>query len=131
MPSSGNNAAFMFATIVYDADDCLQSWDLNNAINDVVYQCNGYDKHAVGTKTVTFRASLALASTDTTKVAALAPGTTGNFEAHPAGDSSGTIEIEVTRAQVNSANMSAPVNGIIAIDVEFGLDDIDLGASTS
>jgi hypothetical protein len=131
MAGSGKNAAFTFATIVYDADDCLQGWDLNSAINDVVYQCNGYDKHAVGTKAVTFRASLALAATDTTKVTALAPGTTGAFEAHPGSDSSGTIEIEVARAQVNSANMTAPINGIIAVDVEFALDDIDYGASTT
>ena len=130
MADSGKNAAFTFATIVYDVDDCLQGWDLNSAINDVVYQCGGYDRHLVGAKSVTFRASLALAATDTTKVTALAPGTTGAFECHPAGDTATYIEIEVSRAQVNSANMSAPINGIIAIDVEFGLDDIDYGVST-
>jgi hypothetical protein len=131
MPDSGRNASFKFATVTYDADDCLQGWDLNSAINDIVYQCNGYDKHAVGTKAVTFRVSLALSATDTTKVTALAPGTTGAFEAHPAGDTSGYIEIEVARAQVNSANISAPMNGMIAVDAEFGLDDIDYGAATS
>jgi hypothetical protein len=130
MATGGKNAAFSFATVVYDADDCLQSWDLNNAINDIVYQCNGYDKHTVGAKTATFRASLALASTDTTRVTAFAPGTTGIFEAHPAGDTATYIEIEVAKATVISANMSAPINGIIALDIEFALDDIDLGVST-
>ena len=131
MADSGKNASFKFTTVTFDADDCLQGWDLNNAINDIVYQCNGYDKHLPGTQAVTFRVSLALAKTDTAKVTLLAPGTTGLFEAHPAGDSSGNIEVEVTRAQVNSSNLSAPINGVITADVEFGLDDIDLGAATS
>ena len=130
MATGGKNASFSFATVVFDADDCLQSWDLNNAINDIVYQCNGYDKHTVGTKAATFRASLALASTDTTRVTAFAPGTTGIFEAHPAGDTATYIEIKVAKATVISANMSAPINGIIALDIEFALDDIDLGVST-
>ena len=131
MTDSGKNASFKFNTVLYDADDCLQGWDLAAALNDIVYQGNGYDKHLPGTNTTTFRVSLALAKTETTKVTGLAPGTTGTFEAHPAGDTAGNIEIEVTRAQVNSANISAPVNGIIAIDVEFGLDDVDYGAATS
>jgi hypothetical protein len=131
MADSGKNASFKFSTVTFDADDCLQGWDLNSAINDIVYQCNGDDKHLPGTKAVTFRVSLALAKTDTTKVTYLTPGSTGAFEAHPGGDSSGYIEIEVARAQVNSANISAPMNGVITADIEFGLDDIDLGAATS
>jgi hypothetical protein len=131
MAESGRNAAFTFATVVYDADDCLQGWDLNSAINDITYECNGYTKHLIGTKVATFRAALALSATDTTKVTALVPGTTGAFEAHPAGDTLNYIEIEVARAQVNSANISAPMNGVIAVDVEFALDDIDYGASTT
>ena len=86
MADSGKNASFSFAGVLYDADDCLQGWDLNDAIQDVVYQCNGYDKHAVGNRGISFRATIALAASDTTKVTAFAPGTTGIFEAHPAGD---------------------------------------------
>lgn len=130
MADSGKNAEFTFATVVYDADDCLQSWDLSSAINDIVYQCNGYDKHLPGTKTMMFRVSLALAATDTTKVTALAPGTTGAFEAHPASDTATYIEVRATRAQVNSANISAPINGVIAVDAEFALDDITYAAAT-
>ena len=131
MAASGKNASFNFATVLYDADDCLQGWDLNSAINDIVYQCNGYDKHLPGTKALTFRVSLALAAADTTKVSALAPGTTGAFEAHPAGDTPTYIEVRATRAQVNSANLSAPINGVITVDAEFGLDDVTYAASTS
>jgi len=131
MPDPGKNASFKFTTILFDADDCLQSWDLNQAVNDIVYQCNGYDKHLVGTKSQTFRVSLALAATDTAKVTLFTPGTTGAFEAHPAGDTPTYIEIRATRAQVNSAPMTAPINGVIAVDVEFGLDDITLATSTS
>ena len=131
MPTPGKNASFKFGGVLFDADDCLQGWDLSSAINDIVYQCNGYDKHLNGSKAVAFRVSLALAATDTTRVTAFAPGTSGAFEAHPGGDTATYIEIEVTRAQVNTANISAPMNGVIAIDVEFGLDDIDYGAATS
>ncbi len=130
MATSGKNASFSFATVVFDADDCLQSWDLNSAVVDVVYQCDGYDKHAVGTKSASFRTSLALAATDTTRVTAFAPGTTGIFEAHPAGNTATYIEIEVAKATVISANLTAPINGIIAIDLELALDDIDYGVST-
>lgn len=130
MADSGKNASFTFATVVYDADDCLQGWDLNSAINDIVYQCNGYDKHLPGTKAISFRVSLALAKTETTKVTALAPGTTGAFEAQPAGNTAGYIEIQASRAQVNSANISTSPNGVILIDAEFGLDDITYTTAT-
>ena len=131
MADSGKNASFKFTTVLFDADDCLQGWNLGNAINDVVYQCNGYDKHAIGTHAATFRVSLAMAATDTTKMTLLAPGTTGAFEAHPAGDTPGYLEIEVARAEIISSNISTSANAIILADVEFGLDDIDIGAATS
>lgn len=129
MAVSGKNASFKFAGQTYDSDDCLQSWDLNRAVNDVVYQCGGYDKHAAGTKTITFSASLALAATDTTKLSYFAPGTTGAFEAHPAGDTPTYIEAIVTKATVISSNISAPINGVVAVDLTFGLDDITVGAA--
>lgn len=125
MAGTGKAARFMFDGVSYTSSDCLQSWDLNSAINDIVYQCNGYDKHAVGTKTITFSVSLALAATETTKVIALTPGNSSTqFSAHPAGDHTSYIEISSTEAQINSANISAPVNGIIAIDAEIALSNI-------
>jgi hypothetical protein len=126
MPDSGNKAAFTFAGTSYTTANCLQSWDFNNSINDIVYQCNSYDKHVVGTQSVMFRVTLALSATDTTPVIALAPGTTGAWEGHPGGDTATYIELTSTRGQVNSANISAPINGIIAMDVEIALDDVTL-----
>ena len=130
MADGGKNASFQFAGTTYDADDCLQGWDLTDAINDIVYQCNGYDKHASGTRAVSFRASLALAATDTTKISALAPGTTGAFEAHPGGDTATYIEVTASRGTVISRPVSAPINGIISCDVEISLDDITYTSAT-
>ena len=124
MADSGKLASFTFAGTVYSTASCLQSWNFNDAINDVVYQCDGYDKHAIGTRALSFRVSLGLAATATTTVIALAPGTTGAWLAHPAGDVTGNIELSSTRAQIISAPMSTSANGIILLDVEFGLDDI-------
>ena len=126
MADSGKKAAFTFAGTSYTTASCISSWDFNDAINDIVYQCNGYDKHALGTRSATFRVTLGLAAADTTRVIALAPGTTGAFLAHPAGDVTGNIEISAARAQVNTANISAPINGIIAMDIEIALDDVTL-----
>ena len=124
MADGGKSASFQFAGTTYNGDDCLQGWDLNSSINDIVYQCDGYDKHAVGTKAISFRTSLALAATDSTKHQAFTPGTTGTFEAHPGGDTATYIEITATKATVVSAPMSAPVNGIISMDIELALDDV-------
>ncbi len=126
MPDSGKKASFTFAGTTYTTASCLQSWDFNQAVNDIVYQCNGYDKHLAGTKTASFRVSLALAATATTTVIAFTPGTTGAFLAHPAGDVTGNIEISATRAQVNSAPISAGPNGVIMLDLEIALDDVTL-----
>ena len=130
MADTGKNAAFTFNSVVYDADDCVQSWTLNDSINEVVYQCGGYDKGAAGTRSATFSTSLALSQTDTTKHQALYPGATGAFEAHPAGDTATYIEITSTSALITSANTSAPVNGIITIDLTIRLNDITLATAT-
>ena len=132
MADSGKRASFTFpAGTSYTTAACLQSWDFNNAINDIVYQCNGYDKHLPGTQSATFRVTLALSAVNTTTVIALAPGTTGVFVAHPAGDVTSYIEISATRAQVNTANISAPVNGVITMDLEIALDDVTLTTAST
>jgi hypothetical protein len=130
MADSGKLAEFTFASTVYDADDCLQSWDINDAIQDVVYQCNSLDKHAVGTRAISFAVSLALSAADTTKVSALAPGSTGAFEAHPAGDTATYIEITSTKGTVTQRNIAAPINGIIQADVVIALDDVTYQAAS-
>lgn len=132
MAVGGKNAEFLFGATTttfttYNGDDCLQGWDLAQSINDVVYQCNGYDKHAAGTKVCSFRTSLALAATDTTKIGALAPGTTGIWWGFPMGWTTNYPKVSAAIATVISAPISAPVNGIVSMDVEIALDDITHG----
>lgn len=130
MADTGKDASFSFAGTVYDETDCLSGFSLNDAINEVVYQCGGVDKGAAGTRTATFNASLALAIDDETKVSAFTPGTADTFEAHPGGDTANNIEIVATEALVVQANISAPVNGIISLDLQLRLNDITIGAAT-
>ena len=124
MASGGKLAAFTWNTTAFTTATCIQSWDLASSINDIVYQCNGYDKHAAGTKVISFRTSLALYSSDVAKVQGFAPGTTAAFEAHPGGDTATYIELTSTRGMVVSAPISAPINGIVTMDVEIALDDL-------
>lgn len=127
---TGKDAAFTFDGTVYDSDDCLQDWALNDAINEVIYTCGGQDRAAVGSRTSTFQVTLALDTTDDTKVSALAPGSTGTFEAHPAGDTATYIEITSTDAVITNAGISTAVNDIITMDVTIRLNDITIGAAT-
>jgi len=130
MPITGKNGSFSFAGTLYGASDCLQTWGLDHAINEVVYQCGGLDKGAAGTTSAMFNVSLALDATDTAKVTALTPGATGVFEAHPAGDAAGRIEVESTQALVVQANMQGGPNNILTIDLRLRLNDITLQAAT-
>ncbi len=129
MAAPGKLASFTFATIVYDQTDCLQGWNLSDAINEIVYQCNSMDKGVAGTRTATFSASLALDATDTVKVAAFTPGTVGAFEAHPAGDTATYIEILAAEAVIITANQATAPNAILTIDLSIRLNDITIGAA--
>ena len=124
MADAGKLAGFTWNTTAFTSASCIQSWDLASSINDIVYQCNGYDKHAAGTKVVSFRTSLALCSSDVAIVQGFAPGTTAAFEAHPGGDTATYIELTATKGTIMSAPISAPINGIISMDIEIALDDI-------
>jgi len=130
MADTGLLESFSFGGTVYDSDDCLQSTGLQDAISEVVYQCGGQDRAGVGSRSSTFTVSLALAKTDTAKLAALAPGATGAFEYHPGGDSAGNIEVTATEAIVTSAPISTGPNSIITLDVTFRLNDITIGAAS-
>ena len=131
MADTGKLASFKFNGTLYDADDCLQSWNLADSINEVVYQCNSYDKGAAGTRSVVFSGSMALAKTDTTKVGAIYPGATGAFEAHPAGDTGTYIEITSTSALVTRADKSSGPNAIITLDFSIRLNDVTIGAAAT
>jgi spore germination protein YaaH len=131
MAATGKLASFKLGAVVYDQDDCLQGWSLNDAINEVVYQCNSFDQGIAGTRTVTFNASLALAATDTVKLAAFTPGTVyTTFEAHPAGDTALNVEIASTSAVIITANQSTAPNAIYAVDLSIRLNNVTIGAAT-
>ncbi len=123
MVVSGLSQQFIFNSQTYNADDCIQSSSLNRSVNAGMYQCGGSMKTALGAKTYVFNASLALAATDTTKVGALQEGDNGtDFAYWPAGVATGNIKMTSTKAWVASANYSAPVNGVITVDLTINLD---------
>ena len=130
MADSGKSASFSFASTVYDADDCLQSWELNKSVEDITYYCNGRTKHLGGNADAVFTSTLALAKDDTGKISALAEGSTGAWEGHPGGDAAGNIEYTSTKGTVINAPVSAPQNGVITIDVTIALDDLTESVAT-
>ncbi len=130
MAVSGKLAEFVFNAVTFDADDCLQSWNLNDAVNEIVYQCNSMDKGAAGTRSVTFSGSVALAAADTAKVAALTPGANAaDFEAHPAGDTATYVEVTSSDATCITANMSTAPNSVLIIDFSIRLNQVTIGAA--
>lgn len=131
MPDTGRYASFKFGSEVYDEDDCISGWQLNDAINEVIYSCGGQDQAAAGNRTTTFSVSLGLAATDTAKVNALYPGAKAAFEAHPAGDQPGYMEVIASEALITTANKSAPNNGIITLDLTIRLNDVTLAVATT
>lgn len=130
MAADGKNAAFIFGATTYDSDDCLQSSSLNASVAEVVYFCSGVEKMVTGTKTITFSASMAMAASDTTKVAALDEGSTGAFTYFPGGNTAGYIKDTSTRATVTANNITATPNAVILMDVTFRLDDLTRGTAT-
>lgn len=131
MATSGKLASFKVGSTVYDSDDCVSGWAINDMVNEIVHQCGGYDQAVGGTRSVTFTASLGLSATDTAKISALAPGAAvTTFEAHPAGDTATYIEITSTDGLIVSRNISAPANGIITLDVTIRLNNVTFGAAS-
>ena len=130
MADIGNSAAFTFNSVTFGVTDCLQSTGITDAINEVIYQCNGMEQGKAGTRTATFTVSLFLSKTDTAKLAAVAPGTTAaDFEYHPAGDTATYIEVTSSDAYVVSAPFNAAVNSMITLDVTIRLNQITIGAA--
>lgn len=124
MADRGNLASFGWEGVTYSTNDCLSAWDFADSINDIVYQCNGYDKHLGGTRALEFRFSIGLDADDTTKISPFVPGTESTqFEAHPGGSTTNYIEITSTKAVVLSRDITAPMNGIIGMSVVIALDN--------
>jgi len=131
MTISGVNQKVKFGTTILKKADCIQDSGLDDAINSVVYQCNGYDKAVAGTRSAVFNLTIAVAATDHAKLAVFAPGATGTFDAFPGGHVATYVQITAASAMVVSANKSAPVNGILTADISIRLRDIEFKAATS
>jgi len=131
MAVSGISQSFTFGTTTFDADDCIQSASLNRSVNASNYQCSGVMRTALGAKSYIFQASIALAASDTAKVAALQEGDNATvFKWFPGGVTSGNMKVTSTKAWVTAANYSAPVNGVLTVDVTINLDNLTDGTST-
>jgi hypothetical protein len=130
-PVTGINESFKFGSTVYDADDCLQSGAIGDAIQEILIQCGGYNVAGEGPRDVTFTVSMGLAATDVAKINALEPGTTAAMEIHPAGDTFGYIEVISTAAKVISRPINYAVGAFITMDVTFRLNDVTFQAASS
>lgn len=133
MAVSGINQSVTFNSVTYNSDDCIQSSSMNRSVNVSNYQCSGVNKTALGAKSYVFNMSLALGATDVAKIAALQEGDNAtDFAYYPAGYVTGNIEMTSTKAWVTAANFSAPVSGVMTVDVTLALDDLtDATASTA
>lgn len=132
MADTGVNASVKINATTYSSSDCIQSNQISDQINEVVFQCGGYDKAAAGSRAVTFAFSMVLSKTDVTKLNATAPGTIiTTFEAHPGGDTASYIEIVSTDGLIVSRNMSYAPNGLITIDINLRLHNVTFQAASS
>lgn len=117
-------------TVAYNTASCLQVANFNDGVEDLTYRCNGYMRHEGGDRTISLQFSIAMESTDTTKAAAFAPGSTyTTAEFHPYGDSTGNIEHTSSKATVITANRAAAPGTISLLDVTVVWDDITTGAA--
>jgi len=130
MAVTGKNAEFVFAGTTYDADDCLQNWNLTKNVEDITFYCNGRTKHLAGNADAVFTCSLALAATDTTKIGALEEGDTGAWVGFPAGNTATYIKFTASKGTVINAPVSAPQNGVVTLDLTIALDDLTDSAAT-
>ena len=124
------NPVIIFGGTTYDADDCIQVASFDKGAEDLTYRCGGYMKHQAGDETISLSFSLALAKADTTKVAALAPGSTGVVTYYPFGNTATYIKHSTTRGVVISSPESDSAGKIVTMDVTIAWDDITSGAAT-
>ena len=123
MAVSGLLQQFVFNSQTYGPSGCVQSSSLNRSVNASQYQCGGSMKTALGAKTYVFQASLALAANATATVGALQESDNAtDFAYWPAGVSTGNIKMTSTKAWLVAANYSAPVNGVLTVDITINLD---------
>lgn len=118
-----------FGATTYGTADCIQVATFTNGAEDLTYRCSGYIKHASGDGTVMLDFSIVIEATDTAKIAALAPGTTGISEYHPFGDTATYIEHTTTNATVMKADHSDSAGKLVTLDITLAWDDCTSGAA--
>jgi hypothetical protein len=130
MADSGQLASFTFNATTYDETDCMQSSGFDDAVQEALYMCDGFNKGVATVREITFNASMAIANTDVVKLTALAPGTTASdFEYHPGGDTATYIEVSATSAYVVSRPFTTAPNAVHTIDVTIRLNDVTIQAA--
>lgn len=128
---SGKDASLTINSTTLGSSACLQSHGINDAINEVIYQCGGYDQGVAGTASITATFSAVLSATDTTKLSALAPGTAiTTFKYFPFGTTSTYIKYSATSGVITAAPFTSGPNAVGTIDVTVRLNNITRSAST-
>lgn len=106
---------------------CLTDWQMSQDVEIAVARCSGANGATVvkipttGTNT-TFTFNVLAEDDWVTELNALAPGTTGAFEAHPAGDASGRIEMTATECVVRSRGLTVTVDGLAVMPVTIEIN---------
>lgn len=131
MAVSGKNGSIKWKTVVYDADDCIQSGSLERAMQEIVVQCGGVNQALDGPIDVTATISMYLDADDVAKVNDFDVQETGALELHPAGDTPTYIEIISTSAKITSSPITWSVNGALTMDVTWRLSDVTYQAASS
>ncbi len=120
----GDMAQITFASTDYL---CLTDWQMSSDIEIAVARCSGASGATVvkipssGVNT-TFTVNILAEDDWVTELNALVPGATGAWEAHPAGDVAGKIEITATEAIVRSRGLAVTVDGLAVLSVTFEIN---------
>jgi hypothetical protein len=135
MAETGKNAILEFGT-TFGPADCLQGGNISDAVEDITYYCNGFQKHIAGVRIASLDVSMALPETNmTTVMSYIYPGANStSWIWRPSGHSTGSktrLKYTSTKAHCLTANVSAPINGVITLDATFVLDDLTIAAATT
>ncbi len=128
----GDKASFTFGGTVYE---CLTNWSYSGTASQNRIRCSGSSgavEHDVDSGTEdTFTADHLLEGASATVAAALLRNTTGTFEAHAEGDSTGVAELTATSARVTSMSITNTPDSLTILSVTFGLTGtVAIGAAT-
>ena len=118
------------AGTTYSASDCIQVASFTNGKEDITYRCGGDYAHLSGTSSIMLDFSIALASTDTAKITAFAPGATGDCQYFPFGVTSTYQKFMTTKGTVVKADLSDSAGKVVTLDISIVWDNLTAEAST-